>query len=127
MSLLISAIAPAGRVNVGQGCNCGPNHTGRAADQECFLGDGVFLGLATAIKFPFNLALAPYTLVATGVTTRGAKVGASPPSLANQLHPGWLLSESMYTLARNDARFQTRQKAREHKWWSDYSIFRLGL
>ncbi|GMI24299.1 hypothetical protein TeGR_g15132, partial [Tetraparma gracilis] len=116
-SLLISTIAPAGRVNVGYGCNCGSNHTGRAADQECFLGEGVFLGLATAIKFPFNLALAPYTLVATGVMTRGAvgafpfsliaepndslrfgdkKGGASPPPLANQLHPGWLLTASMY-------------------------------
>ena len=39
-SLLISVIAPHGRINVGYGANVGSNHTGRSADQECYLGEG---------------------------------------------------------------------------------------
>jgi hypothetical protein len=40
-SLIISAIWPGGRGNVGYGSNIGSNHTGRIPDQEIAIGEGV--------------------------------------------------------------------------------------
>lgn len=40
-SLIISAIWPCGRGNVGYGSNIGSNHTGRIPDQEITIGEGV--------------------------------------------------------------------------------------
>jgi hypothetical protein len=50
--------------NVAYGAKIGSNHTGRVADQEAVLGEGVFFGLASLLKLPANLADAPYSLIA---------------------------------------------------------------
>lgn len=52
----------------------GSNHTGKLNDQEIWPGEGVFYGLGCNIKFPTNMTQAPYTLIATGVTTLPQKV-----------------------------------------------------
>jgi len=67
-SLLIAALWPKGRGNVAYGAKIGSNHTGRAADQECLLGEGVFFGLGSLVKLPVNLSASPYTLVAADTT-----------------------------------------------------------
>ena len=129
-SLLISCIAPLGRINVGYGANVGSNHTGRSADQEVYVGEGCFLGLTICVKFPLNLSASPYSIVAAGVSappsrvafpfsliaeqlddSRGLSVVAQdcPPRHLNQLHPGWLLTSTLYTIARNDSKFAARQ------------------
>ena len=73
-SLLIGAFWPEGKGNIGYGANVGSNHTSKSADQEIWPGEGVFFGLGCSIKFPTNFTAAPYTIVATGVTTLAQKV-----------------------------------------------------
>jgi len=124
-SLLIAALWPSGKGNVGYGANVGSNHTSKAPDQEIWPGEGMFFGLGTNIKFPANFARAPYGIIATGVTTLPQKVefpfslinspsrvyeGISPGF--NEIIPGWVLSDNLYALARNEAKFRDRNKAR---------------
>src|SRR5262249_2328323 len=49
-ALLIAAVWPEGKGNVGHGANVGCNHTGKAPDQEFFPGEGLFLGLGVNVK-----------------------------------------------------------------------------
>jgi hypothetical protein len=105
-ALLIAALWPEGKGNVGYGANVGSNHTSKAPDQEIRPGEGTFFGLGTSIKFPSNFQNAPYTIVATGVCTLPQKVefpfslinspgesivGLSPA--INEISPGWVLSD----------------------------------
>jgi hypothetical protein len=68
-ALLIAALWPEGKGNVGYGANVGSNHTSRAPDQEVICGEGVFFGLGVNIKFPADFSQAPYSIFATGVNT----------------------------------------------------------
>ncbi|KAG5184927.1 hypothetical protein JKP88DRAFT_198541 [Tribonema minus] len=123
-SLLISAIWPLGRGNVGYGANVGSNHTSRLADQEMWAGEGVFFGLSCTIKYPFNITEAPYSVVAAGATCLPQRVALpfsliAPPLTAfpgaalglNQLHPAWVLTQSMYSIVRNAAKYRSRSRA----------------
>jgi hypothetical protein len=112
-SLLISALWPEGRGNIAYGANVGSNHTGKKPDQEIRPGEGNFFGLSCSIKFPANFEDAPYSLIATGVSTPPQRV-AFPFSLINQpvgdapagaegrneIVPGWMWSDNAYSLAR---------------------------
>lgn len=105
-ALLIAALWPEGKGNVGYGANVGSNHTSKAPDQEIRPGEGVFFGLGTSIKFPANYQSSPYTIIATGVCTLPQKVdfpfslintpGESITGLSpaiNEISPGWVLSD----------------------------------
>lgn len=81
-ALLIASYWPQGRGNVGYGANVGSNHTLKAPDQELFPGEGVFFGLGCNIKFPSHFVHAPYSVVATAVTTLPQRL-AMPFSLIN--------------------------------------------
>jgi hypothetical protein len=52
--------------NIAHGAKVGANHTGRVADQEALIGEGVFFGLGSSVKFPVDLTDSAYTLVAAG-------------------------------------------------------------
>jgi hypothetical protein len=52
--------------NIAHGAKVGANHTGRVADQEALIGEGVFFGLGSSVKFPVDLTHSAYTLVAAG-------------------------------------------------------------
>lgn len=120
-ALLIACFWPAGKGNIGYGANVGSNHTGKAPDQELWPGEGVFFGLGVNIKFPSDLSKAVYSLVATGVNTLPQRVEfpfsliASPdahhdginPAL-NQIRPGWILSQNVYMIIRNETKFAKR-------------------
>jgi hypothetical protein len=124
-ALLIAALWPEGKGNVGYGANVGSNHTSRAPDQEIQCGEGMFFGLGTSIKFPSDFTRAPYSIIATGVTTLpqhmefpfslintpSENVLNVPPAY-NEIFPGWVLYENMYALKRNEAKFKARNKAR---------------
>lgn len=123
-ALLIGALWPEGRGNVGYGANVGSNHTGRKPDQELRPGEGVFFGLGCSVKFPANYAEAPYSLIASGVTAPPQRF-AFPFSLIAPAHeplapghnealPGWMWSENAYALARNAYKYADRNKARRH-------------
>lgn len=135
-SLLIAALWPLGRGNIAYGANVGSNHTGRSNDQEIIVGEGVFFGLGCAIKFPFDCSHSPYSLIASGVVCLPQKV-AYPFSLIvektttdldatrpafNEIKPGWVLYDSLYTVERNEQKFQSRRSAR--RCATDHSLFR---
>lgn len=131
-ALLIGALWPEGRGNVGYGANVGSNHTGRKPDQELRPGEGTFFGLGCAIKFPADFSAAPYSLFATGVTTPPQKIAfpfsliapggphLAPPGTPhaaagrNEIIPAWMWSENAYALIRNAYKYADRNKATHH-------------
>jgi NDP-sugar pyrophosphorylase family protein len=134
-ALLIATLWPEGKGNVAYGANVGSNHTSKAPDQEFRPGEGAFLGLGVSVKFPADFSRAPYTLVACGVTTQPQKLkfpfslinlpSANYPGISrsyNEITPAWLLTDSLYTLKRNEGKHQARNKARRTQF--DFRIFR---
>lgn len=134
-SLLIACLWPHGRGNISYGAKVGSNHTGRINDQECWMGEGVFVGLNADIKFPFNSMDAPYSLIASGTSCLSQKV-LFPFSLLmncdasisanfwqyNVIKPGWILWGNPYFMERSAMKFKQRRKARLHR--TDYSLTR---
>ena len=133
-SLCIATYWPGGRGNIGYGANVGSNHSGKAPDCELIAGEGIFFGLATVIKFPCNFAKAPYSLIASGVTClpqrmempfsliNTGSMSSEYPGL-NEISPGWILSDNMFTLLRNEDKFSKRQKP-EASTVYEHQIFR---
>jgi carbonic anhydrase/acetyltransferase-like protein (isoleucine patch superfamily) len=134
-ALLIAAIWPEGKGNVGYGANVGSNHTSKAPDQEIWCGEGTFFGLGVNIKFPSDFTEAPYSIIATGVDTLPQKVefpfslinkpsqsfpGISPAY--NEIFPGWLLSDNIYMVKRNENKFEIRNKAKRSRFV--FEVFR---
>jgi len=113
-SLLIAAIWPDGRGNVGYGANIGSNHTCRAPDQEIFIGEGCFFGLSCSVKYPADLSRAPHSVIATAVTLPPGRV-EYPLSLILEeegrltIKPGWLWGGSCYTLLRNQYKYSSKE------------------
>ena len=124
-SMLISTVWPEGKGNISSGANVGANHTGRAPDQEFWPGEGMFIGLGVNVRFPADFTLAPYSVLACSVTTSPQRVEFPfslinspthsfphlPPTL-NQIVPAWLLTDTLYTLVRNERKYRQRNKAR---------------
>lgn len=122
-SLLIAALWPQGRGNVGYGANVGSNHTGRMPDQEIMPGMGLFFGLGCNVKFPANFSASPFSIVATGVTCEPQRL-TFPFSLIrkpshtvecvgaelNEILPGWCYTKNAFSLERNLFKYITRSK-----------------
>ncbi len=134
-SLLIAAIWPEGKGNVGYGANVGSNHTSKAPDQEIYCGEGTFFGLGVDIKFPSNFSESPYSIIATGVSTLPQKVrfpfslinkaADNIPEISpayNEIFPGWVLSDNIYTVRRNEGKYRKRNKAKRTSFVFD--VFR---
>jgi hypothetical protein len=134
-ALLIATLWPEGKGNVSYGANVGANHTSKAPDQEFWPGEGAFLGLGVNVKFPADMSAAPYTILAAGITTLPQKIrfpfslvsarsaqypGVSPAY--NEIIPAWLLTDSLYTVKRNEAKYQARNQARRARF--ELRIFR---
>ena len=127
-SMLIAAVWPEGKGNVGAGANIGSNHTSRAPDQELFPGEGMFFGIGCCIKYPGDYRKAPYTIVVTGTTTLPQKVDfpfslITPPSkyyeispVFNRLIPGWSIYNNMYYLVRNEEKYEKRNRSRRTRF-----------
>ncbi len=124
-SLLIAALWPEGKGNVAHGSNIGSNHTSRAPDREIWCGEGTFFGLGVNIKFPCDFSESPYSIIATGSDTLPPQrvefpfslihhppewPVAAPPAY-NEILPGWVLSDNMYMLKRNEGKYKKRNKA----------------
>ncbi|PKL16216.1 MAG: hypothetical protein CVV49_17380, partial [Spirochaetae bacterium HGW-Spirochaetae-5] len=137
-SLLIAAIWPGGRGNMGYGANVGSNHTSRLPDQEILPGEGMFFGLGSSIKFPAEYKRSPYTVISTGAVTLPQKVEfpfslITQPSavkqnispLFNELIPAWILSDNIYSVVRNESKY--RKRNRSHRNETDFSIFRPDI
>lgn len=137
-ALCIATFWPGGKGNISYGANVGSNHSGRAADQEHFAGEGVFYGLDCAIKFPFDSTGAPHSLVASGAVCLPQKINFpfslinSPeihapeiPAGWNEILPGWQLAGNLYGLLRNEEKYAQRCRARREK--IDTHVFREDL
>jgi len=137
-SLLIAALWPEGKGNIGYGANVGSNHTSKAPDQEIWPGEGAFFGLGTNIKFPSDFSKSPYTIIASGVNTLPQKVSfpfslINSPSMSldgispafNEIAPGWVLSDNIYTIKRNEGKYQKRNKAKRSKFI--FEVFRPDI
>jgi len=137
-ALLIAAVWPCGKGNVGYGANVGSNHTSRAPDQEIFCGEGMFFGLGVNIKFPADYSGAPYSIIATGVNTAPQKMEfpfsliRQPPTLAdgvsgyfNEIIPAWVLSDNLYMMMRNQEKYKNRNRAVRTPF--NYEIFRPDI
>jgi len=131
-ALLIAAYWPEGKGNVSSGANVGSNHPSRAPDQEIWPGEGTFFGLGVHIKFPTDLSRAPYSIIATGVTALPQKVsfpfsridvpttyfeGIYPAY--NEIVPGWVLSDNIYSVRRNEEKYKKRDRSRRSKFVFD--------
>lgn len=140
-ALLIAAIWPEGKGNVGYGANVGSNHTSKAPDQEIWCGEGFFFGLGVNVKFPSDFTCAPYSIIATAVDTLPQKV-AFPFSLINkpsrtfdgvpvsynEISPAWVLYDNIYTVRRNEGKYKKRNKALRTAF--EFDVFRpetIGL
>jgi len=137
-ALLIAALWPEGKGNVGYGANVGSNHTSKAPDQEIWPGEGIFFGLGVNIKFPSDFTKAPYTIIATGVSALPQKVtfpfslinspSSSFPGISpafNEIFPGWVLSDNIFTLKRNEGKYMKRNKAKRSKFV--FEVFRPDI
>lgn len=134
-AMLIAGIWPEGKGNIAYGANIGSNHTSKSPDQEIWCGEGLFFGLGTNIKFPSDFRNAPYSIIATGVDTLPQKVefpfslinkpaaqeSGIPPSY-NELFPGWVLSQNIYSVRRNEGKYKKRNKARRSEFV--FAVFR---
>ncbi len=123
-ALLIGALWPKGKGNIAYGANVGSNHTAKAPDQEIYCGEGLFFGLGVNIKFPADFSKAPYSIIATGVSTLPQRmtfpfslINSAPgqhegiPRTWNELIPGWVLSDNLYMVYRNEVKFADRNRA----------------
>jgi hypothetical protein len=134
-SLLIAALWPEGKGNVAHGANIGSNHPSRAPDQEIRPGEGLFIGLDTHVKFPSDFTKAPYTILAAGVLALAQRVefpfslinipsasyeGISPAFM--EIRPGWVLSDNIFMLKRNEGKYKKRNKARRSEFI--FEVFR---
>ncbi|MDR0516905.1 MAG: DUF4954 family protein [Fibromonadaceae bacterium] len=115
-SLLISALWPEGRGNVGYGANVGSNHTSRMPDQEIMPGLGQFFGLGCSVKFPANFSEAPFAMVSSGVVCQPQRL-KFPFSLIkegheasglNEIVPGWVYTKNSYGLFRSIYKWDKR-------------------
>src|SRR5207249_2655638 len=87
------------------------------------------------IKYPADFSRAPYTIIASGVTTLPQKItfpfslvnnpsspypGISPAY--NEIIPAWLLTDNLFTLKRNEGKYKARNKARRTPF--EFDVFR---
>ncbi|MBI3614989.1 MAG: DUF4954 family protein [Candidatus Omnitrophica bacterium] len=137
-SLLIAALWPEGKGNVAYGANIGSNHTAKAPDQEIWPGEGTFFGLGVNVKFPTDLTRSPYSIIASCVNMLPQKVefpfslintpasaysGISPAY--NEILPGWVLSDNIYMVKRNEGKYQKRNKAKRSRFL--FEVFRPDI
>lgn len=137
-AMLIAALWPEGKGNVGYGANVGSNHTSKAPDQEIWCGEGFFFGLGVNVKFPSDFTGAPYGLIATAVDTLPQKVefpfalinktfktfDGVPPAY-NEIFPAWVLTDNLYMVLRNEGKYKKRNKARRTEFVFD--VFRRDI
>lgn len=118
-SLLIAAYWPDGRGNIGYGANVGSNHTSRMPDQEIHPGEGMFFGLDAVVKFPAHFRRAPYSVLASGVTTLAQRLElpfsliledtlAGSSAGLTRIIPGWMLRENLYAIVRHEYKLKRR-------------------
>ncbi|MFW5960174.1 MAG: DUF4954 family protein [Chitinivibrionales bacterium] len=117
-SNLISAVWPKGRIETGSGVTMAPDNSIRAYDQEMFCGEGVVFGNRSICRYPADLSHSPYAVFAPGIETHPQKVSypfsliskrtkdiREIPDYYNEICPGHILHEGLYSLLRREELF----------------------
>lgn len=127
--LIIALLWPLGRGNMGYGAQVGANHTSRVNDQEGWMGEGMFVGLNSQLKLPFNGIDSPYSIIATGTSLNPQRIRfpfsliASVPELSrSSCIPGWVLRSNPYFVERNLMKYRSRSKSLTQN--NKFAIFR---
>lgn len=136
-SLLLATLWPQGRGNLSYAAAVGASHPGRVSDQECHMGEGVFIGLNVLIKFPFNALHAPYSLLSAGttlspqniqypfsllITSNNNNNSCTSPKPLICIKPGWGLYGNAYFIERAQMKYSSRRNSRNH--CTDFPIMR---
>jgi hypothetical protein len=104
--------------------------------REISIGEGVFWGLGTIIKFPVDLSKAFYSVIAAGVQLPPQSIsmpfslimtGGDVGNGMNEIVPGWLLQSSPYTILRSEEKFKKRRKAKRHDFYCGWKIIRPSI
>ncbi|WP_191018039.1 DUF4954 family protein [Treponema zioleckii] len=113
-SFLIAATV-CGQSNVASGATIGSNHNSRSPDGEMFAGRGFWPGLCS--DFKHNSKFASFTLVSKGsyqnelnITYPFSLVASNGPDKPISIIPAYWFLYNMYAIARNNAKFQSRDK-----------------
>ncbi len=113
-SFLIAALVM-GQSNIGAGATIGSNHNSRAPDGEIHAGRGFWPGLCVTLKH--NCKLPSFTLLAKGDYPAELNVPLPFSLVSNnvtadrlQILPAYWWLYNMYALARNNWKFNTRDK-----------------
>jgi hypothetical protein len=134
-ALLIAALWPEGKGNVGAGASVGCNHTSRAPDQEFWCAEGMFFGLGVKVMYPSDFSGSPYSILACGITMPSQKLAfpfslvTAPsthaegiPPVYNEIVPAWQLTDNLFALKRNQVKFKSRSQGRRQPL--DFEVFR---
>ncbi len=117
-SNLISVLWPKGGIEAGSGVTMSPDNSIRAYDQEMFCGEGVVFGNMSLCRYPADLSHSPYAVFAPGIETHPQKVSypfsliskrtrniRDVPDYYNEISPGHILHEGLYSLLRREELF----------------------
>ncbi len=104
-----------GQTNMAAGATIGSNHNSRGADGEIIAGRGFWPGLCVSLKH--NSKFASYTLIAKGdfpaelnITLPFSLVSNDVSNDKLVIMPGYWFLYNMYALARNSAKYESRDK-----------------
>ncbi len=104
-----------GQSNMAAGATVGSNHNSRANDNEVVAGRGFWPGLCTSVKH--SSVFASYVLLAKGAYPAEMHIGLPFSMVSNnetegrlEVMPAFWWLYNMYALARNDWKYQTRDK-----------------
>jgi hypothetical protein len=85
----------------------------------------LFIGLGVKVVYPADFSGSPYSILACGITMPPQRLAfpfsvvKAPsarwegiPSAYNEIAPAWLLTDNLYALKRNEAKYRARNTAR---------------
>ena len=108
-----------GQSNMAAGATVGSNHNSRSADGEIIAGRGFWPGLCVSLKH--NSRFASFTIIAKGDYPAELNIPIPFSLVSNDVSndklvvmPAYWFMYNMYALARNEEKYETRDK-RENK------------
>ncbi len=116
-----------GQSNMAAGATIGSNHNSRGADGEIMAGRGFWPGLCVSLKH--NSKFASFTLIAKGDFQSELNIPIPFSLISNEVSsnklvimPGYWFMYNMYALARNETKYQSRDKRTDKTQRLEYDV-----
>lgn len=116
-----------GQSNMAAGATIGSNHNSRGADGEIVAGRGFWPGLCVSLKH--NSKFASFTLIAKGDFQSELNIPIPFSLVSNEISsnklvimPGYWFMYNMYALARNETKYQSRDKRTDKTQRLEYDV-----